>query len=111
MPAMYSQVRAILWQNAMQKLTPEELHNLNDRKSSIAEVKQALDDALKSQEASQKKQSKTRNVFSKIVSPIKKFIAFADTIVSLDASGHTALPWAGLKFILQVKRSRSLDIL
>jgi hypothetical protein len=74
-------------------------------------VKKALDDAQKSHEADEN-QSKIvigkntfalRNIVSQIISPIKKFIEFVDDTVALDPSGHAALPWAGIKFILQVE--------
>jgi hypothetical protein len=43
-----------------------------------------------------------RHVFEKIVDSITKFQDAADFLVSLDASGHAALPWAGVKFFLSV---------
>ena len=43
-----------------------------------------------------------REVFNKIVSSITKFQDAADFLVSLDATGHAALPWAGVKFFLSV---------
>jgi hypothetical protein len=44
-----------------------------------------------------------RDVFAKIVSSITKFQDAADFLVSLDASGHAALPWAAVKFFLSVE--------
>ncbi len=46
-----------------------------------------------------------REIFSKIVDWITKFQGAVDFLVSLDVSGHTALPWAGVKFLLSVCRS------
>jgi hypothetical protein len=43
-----------------------------------------------------------RDVFNKIVDSITKFQDAADFLVSLDATGHAALPWAGVKFFLSV---------
>jgi hypothetical protein len=43
-----------------------------------------------------------RDVFDKLVGAITKFQDAADFLVSLDASGHAALPWAGVKFFLSV---------
>ena len=43
-----------------------------------------------------------RDVFNKIISSITKFQGAADFLVSLDTSGHAALPWAGVKFFLSV---------
>jgi len=43
-----------------------------------------------------------RDVFNKIVDSVTKFQNAADFLVSLDASGHAALPWAGVKFFLSV---------
>ena len=45
-----------------------------------------------------------RHVFDKIVDYITKFQDGVDFLVSLDASGHAALPWAGVKFLLSVRR-------
>ena len=42
-----------------------------------------------------------REHFDKLVSWVQKFIAIGDTIVTYDP-GHAALPWAALRFILQV---------
>lgn len=44
-----------------------------------------------------------REHFDKIVSWVQKFIAIGDTIVTYDP-GHAALPWAALRFILQVRQ-------
>jgi hypothetical protein len=43
-----------------------------------------------------------RNLFAKVVDSLTKFQDAAGFLVSLDASGHVALPWAGIQFFLSV---------
>ena len=52
-----------------------------------------------------------REIFSKIVDSITKFQGAVDFLVSMDASGHSALPWAGVKFLLSVRLSRFLSLM
>ena len=42
-----------------------------------------------------------REIEAKIVDPLKSFVDFADQAVALDQSGHAALPWGIIKFVLQ----------
>lgn len=42
-----------------------------------------------------------RDIFSKIVVWVKKFKEIGDTIVQYDP-GHTALPWAAVRFVLEI---------
>jgi hypothetical protein len=48
------------------------------------------------------------DVFGNIIKSVNKVKAIVDSAVSLDVSGHAALPWAGVKFILQVEYRRPL---
>jgi hypothetical protein len=43
-----------------------------------------------------------RDLFQKIVDSIKKVQNAVDFVVSLDVTGHAALPWAGVKFFLDL---------
>lgn len=43
-----------------------------------------------------------RDVCAKIVACVKKFLSVVDVAVSFDQV-HAALPWAGVRFILQVR--------
>ena len=49
-----------------------------------------------------------RHVLDSIVSWVKKFIAIGDIAVQYDPA-HAALPWAALRFVLQVNTSILLD--
>lgn len=42
-----------------------------------------------------------RENFNRLVGWVQKFIAIGDTVVTYDP-GHAALPWAALRFVLQV---------
>jgi len=48
------------------------------------------------------------DVFGNIIKSVNKVKAIVDSAVSLDVSGHAALPWAGVKFFLQVEYRRPL---
>ena len=45
-----------------------------------------------------------RDVFANIASLVEKFIAVGDIAVQYDP-GHAALPWAAVRFLLQVCRT------
>jgi hypothetical protein len=75
-------------------------------------VNEALTAVEKSQKADKKRQSHIkigkrdvvfREFFTKVISPLKKFIEFVDKVIVFDVSGKAALPWAGIKLILQVE--------
>jgi hypothetical protein len=48
------------------------------------------------------KQIFLRDILESIISWIEKFKEIVDSIVSMDVSGHAALPWACVKFCLEV---------
>jgi len=42
-----------------------------------------------------------RDIFAKIATWVQKFVQIGDTIMQYDP-GHAALPWAAVRFLLQV---------
>jgi hypothetical protein len=45
-----------------------------------------------------------RDICDKIIDWVTKFEDIGDALISLlDVSGHAALPWAGVKFVLEVR--------
>jgi hypothetical protein len=84
-----------------------------DQEDSHGIVNEVLDSAVeKKNEVTDKSWTFTRSdgtviiireIFDKIVNSIVKFQEAADFLVSLDASGHAALPWAIVKFFLSVE--------
>jgi hypothetical protein len=108
-----------LWSRAKDKLSKDDqgLIGAFDWKDNHGIVNEILASAEEKQRESLNKQWKHtrkdgttiayREYFDKIVSSIKKFQDAADFLVSLDASGHAAMPWAGVKFFLSVRLPRS----
>lgn len=45
---------------------------------------------------------KMRDLCDKILGWTQKFEQVGDFLASMDVSGHAALPWAGVKFVLEV---------
>ena len=103
---------ANLWSIACSKLSKEQQEIL---KSGLVlpvrfdDLRSTVDKTRKDAESHRWK-IKTRNGtivlrehFNKMVSWIQKFIAVGDTVVTYDP-GHAALPWAAVRFILQVNR-------
>jgi hypothetical protein len=52
------------------------------------------------------KQILVRDVLANIISWTEKFKQVVDFAVSMDATGHAALPWACVKFCLEVRTRR-----
>ena len=52
-----------------------------------------------------------RDLLDKITGWIQKFQDVADWIVSLDVSGHASMPWACVKFFLEVRTIPDLAVL
>jgi hypothetical protein len=109
-----------LWYEAKQNLSKEEQDYIRDFQGDSGDNHGIVNDVLKTAKEKQKEaQDKNwtfkrsdgrvvvvRELFSKIVDWITKFQGAVDFLVSLDVSGHSALPWAGVKFLLGVRRSR-----
>jgi hypothetical protein len=109
-----------LWYEAKQNLSKEEQDYIRDFQGDSGDNHGIVNDVLKTAKKKQKEaQDKNwtfkrsdgrvvvvRELFSKIVDWITKFQGAVDFLVSLDVSGHSALPWAGVKFLLGVRRSR-----
>jgi hypothetical protein len=103
--------RPNLWAQAAVSLSPAEqlLINLND-----PTISNSIDDVLDSAKLMQTKckaklwKCKNKNgeeiilrdVFAKIVVWVEKFKQVGDTVIQYDP-GHAALPWAGVRFVLQ----------
>jgi flagellar hook-basal body complex protein FliE len=100
-----------------QNLNEEEreyIHDFHDEKGDHHRiVNDVLNTAKEKQKEAKDKERKfkrgdgsvviLRDVFSKIVDSITKFQGAVDFLVSMDTSGHVALPWAGVKYLLSVR--------
>jgi hypothetical protein len=103
-----------LWLQAKQKLSEDdrELIHVWGAKDNHGIVNEVLASARDKQKEADAKKWKfqrkdgtvvvVKDVFDKMVDAIAKFQDAADFLVSLDASGHAALPWTGVKFFLSV---------
>ncbi|KAI0186445.1 hypothetical protein F4808DRAFT_128352 [Astrocystis sublimbata] len=103
-----------LWETAVATLSEQDKTALalnlgrTDRSQAIAESLKLTDDASK--KCSDKawrfrrrsgEEVVARDVLAKVARWINHFKAVGDTLVQYDAA-HAALPWAGLRFVLQV---------
>jgi hypothetical protein len=106
-----------LWEQAAEALSPTDRGNLSfEATGDLDIIKQVLnatitrrDDVLKKRWTFTKKDGKViilRDLTDKIIGYVQKFQAAADFLVGLDASGHAALPWAGIKFFISVCAAR-----
>ena len=80
-----------------------------DKPIDLEELRKILNSAQKQQEHAEDKKwkftihGKKVDIFGKMIPWIKTVIVIVDKVAFLDVSGHAALPWAGVKFFLQVK--------
>ena len=103
-------MRRSLWEVALSKMPKEDRESLKAGLSlhfKFDELKSTID-KIRGNPTSERRRIKlplreidVREYFDKLVSWVQKFIAIGDTIVTYDP-GHAALPWAALRFILQV---------
>lgn len=102
-----------LWSRAFQALSEKDRRAVNFDTQTVH--KSIVEDILATAKAKQKDKLDSslkiklgdrtiviRKVFDNIVDSITKFQDAADFLVSLDASGHAALPWAGVKFFISI---------
>lgn len=78
-------------QEGLSVASPDKLHLLD----------QVLGETLGARDICIQKQWKFRTVADKLVGWVEKFISIGDVVVSFDPT-HAALPWAGVRFLLQV---------
>lgn len=100
-----------LWEKALAGLDGELLANLNFSKSSKHDVlKRTLETAEQKKQLCLIKRWKferngkeivLRDVLQKIIHWLDRFRALGDAAVQYDP-GHASLPWAGVRFLLQV---------
>jgi hypothetical protein len=104
-----------LWEFAIKELSVQEIECVNSNCKSdlniralLVELQQVAIDTRTRSEAGRwtiKRTNKTpivlRDKFDQIVTWVGKFIKIIDSAVQYDP-GHAALPWAGVKLILQV---------
>lgn len=91
----------------MAKLTPEQQQGLSvSNHEKLHALDQVLEETRAAQDLCLQKQWGFRPVADKLVGWVEKFISIGDVAVSFDPT-HAALPWAGVRFLLQV----SLDCL
>ncbi|KAH9203929.1 hypothetical protein DL95DRAFT_471950 [Leptodontidium sp. 2 PMI_412] len=105
-----------LWYEAKQNLSNEEQEYTRDFYGDEGDNHGIVNDVLRTAKEKQKEAEDknwtfkrsdgrvvvVREIFSKIVDSITKFQGAVDFLVSMDASGHSALPWAGVKFLLSI---------
>ena len=116
----YPNHRNNLWANAANKLSEVDKRNINfscpDKRKIVAELLQLARSS--EQEAINKRWRYTRkkgeivilrDVFAKIIHWVDLFKQVGDQIVQHDP-GHAALPWAGVRFILQVSANPTVPI-
>ena len=104
-----------MWESAIKELSVQEIECVNSNCKSdlniralLVELQQVAIDTRTQSEAGRwtiKRTNKTpivlRDKFDQIVTWVGKFIKIIDSAVQYDP-GHAALPWAGVKLILQV---------
>jgi hypothetical protein len=103
----------VLWDEALRSLSDEDQKTVS-KFSSVRELdllQDLLDAVKKKQEDCEMRQWKfelngrqivLRDQAEKIVKWVNKFIDIGDVAVNFDPV-HTALPWAGIRFLLQVR--------
>ncbi|KAL9078466.1 MAG: hypothetical protein Q9157_002619 [Trypethelium eluteriae] len=93
-----------LWDRAADSLTDQERHDIDVYRSDKLEVLSDLNNASRKRWTYRGKNGRTvvlRDVFNKIVKWIDIFKQIGDTAVQYDPV-HAALPWAGIRFVLQI---------
>ncbi|KAJ8129758.1 hypothetical protein O1611_g3872 [Lasiodiplodia mahajangana] len=101
-----------LWEKAVADLSDQDKAALNlDRTAKLDAIAQSLELASNAADTCKKKAWRfrrrngqeviARDVFAKVVRWISHFQAVGDTAVQYDPA-HAALPWAGVRFVLQV---------
>lgn len=108
-----------LWSQAAAKLLPEERELLqNALSTSVPDIDELLLQVQNKRIICEEKRwvfsigSKTimlRNVVDKIISSFNKFKEVGDIMVQYDPA-HAALPWAGVRLLLQVGRIMPLQV-
>ena len=93
-----------------QKLRPELGFpvTIEDMRASIAEARAKAD--KKWTIKGQRGDINLRLHFDKVIHWVQEFVAIGDTIVTYDP-GHAALPWAAMRFLLQVRQAANEPIL
>jgi hypothetical protein len=104
---------ANLWEKAVEALGTEDRSNIDfNQEDKLAILKDVLDTANEKKRTCLGKRWKykkgnkeiiIRDQLEKVVEWVNKFKEVGDTVVQYDP-GHAALPWAGVRFFLQVCR-------
>jgi hypothetical protein len=100
-----------LWNHAITRLSPADREHLNFADSKSTVLSEVLTLTQQKKELCIQKRLKytrktgevvvLRDVFDKIIVSVEKFLQIGDAIAQYDP-GHAALPWMGVRFILQV---------
>jgi hypothetical protein len=109
-----------LWEQAAKELGPEDRKRIellvdpqcNGNVNLLSEVLKATEErkqqCIKKQWSFTMKSGKVikmRDLCDKILDWTQKFEKVGDFLASMDVSGHAALPWAGVKFVLEVTKT------
>lgn len=99
-----------LWEQAFNKLSARDQKTLSFPGTAHQTLERILEATRKSRDVCRDKGAKftlagrviiVRDVADKIIAWVDKFKAIGDIIAQYDA-GHAALPWAAVRFLLQV---------
>lgn len=109
------QAQSELWEETYKNLKTSDrqvIEALDLKNLSLKDLTDSLDAAAKAQKYSKDKEWKVvirgrvfkcYDVFTNVVGFIEAFQNVIDPAVALDVSGKVALPWAGIKFLLEVE--------
>jgi len=102
------------WQAAVDRLDPKLKAYLVETTDTFNALQSVLQQAEKNKELCLRKRWKVkihdkqiilRDVFDKIIGWVEKFRGVVDVAVQYD-TGSASLPWAGIRFLLQVREQR-----
>ncbi|KAF4546202.1 uncharacterized protein LTHEOB_4199 [Lasiodiplodia theobromae] len=107
-----------LWNQAMQHLSEDDQQLLASLQNDKLDILNAVLDEVetKKQHCLNKrwtykgrdgKSKFLRDLCDKMIARVTKFKELGDTLVRLDVSGHAAMPWAGVSFLLQASSNES----
>ena len=112
MPTVAQKTNRDLWLEALTQLSDEDQTILHVDAPDQREAAEAVLATAKAQETECKRKEWTfkfkgkeihiRQVLGNVMKWVQKFEKIVDFGVSLDKSGHSAMPWAIIKFVLEV---------
>jgi hypothetical protein len=101
-----------LWSEAAATLSDKDKKSLSDGNFGKGSVAKVLEIAKQKKAESEEKQWSfsfrgkkflVRDLLDSFLTWTKKFESAAEFVVGLDVSGHAAIPWSAIKFVLDVR--------